>query len=288
MVLDGMVEALKKTKLVKERLENLRSEVEFWEWYDKEIKNESQLVDDRLTFKEAIKKVEDDFWRRPDRRKCKRDKSNPSDQSSLYDTYTLYYKRLPENEILNLKTILAVIETRQKGKTSFAYCVSAMKKLVEINRRRDILQELQTIDVTVTEFTDLQTIDLQGFLKWRNETLGITTTLHKNVHLDTRKAWLWVFPVQIVYALRISEVFAIKNLLEPYVTKDKETIPALNDPNNTNNILVIGSETIIGTTTKTGYRLARPQIPPSHPNLIEELQIKTPLVPTNRPNVELL
>ena len=59
--LDGMVEALRKSKQVKEQLEGLTSEVEFWDWYDKEIKSESQLVDDRITFGEAIKKVEDDF-----------------------------------------------------------------------------------------------------------------------------------------------------------------------------------------------------------------------------------
>ena len=281
--LDGMVEALRKSKQVKERLETLTSEVEFWDWYDKEIKNESQLVDDRLTFEEAIKKVEDDFWRRPDRRKRKRDKSNPSDLSSWYDTYGLYYKPLCRDELLNLKTILDVVNSRQAGRTSFGYCVSAMKKLAEINKRRDILEELQAIDVTQTVFTELQTVDLREFLAWREETLGISTTLHKNVHLDIRKAWMWVFSTQVVYALRISEVFAIKNLFEPFLTKDKKVIPALNNPDNVKNILVIGDETIIGTTTKTGYRLARPQIPPSYPNLIEELEIKSPVVPTNRP-----
>ena len=35
---DGMVEALKKSNQVAEILKNLTSEVEFWDWYDKEIK----------------------------------------------------------------------------------------------------------------------------------------------------------------------------------------------------------------------------------------------------------
>ena len=42
--LDGMVEALKKSNKVAEILKNFTSEVEFWQWYDKEIKQESQLA----------------------------------------------------------------------------------------------------------------------------------------------------------------------------------------------------------------------------------------------------
>ncbi|NJO98630.1 MAG: hypothetical protein HC764_23700, partial [Pleurocapsa sp. CRU_1_2] len=77
--------------------------------------------------------------------------------------------------------------------------------------------------------------------------------------------------------------FAIANAFEPYVTKDKVTIPALNDQGNSENILVLKGETLIGTTTKTGYRLARPQIPPKYADLIEKLDIKNPCIPSNRP-----
>jgi hypothetical protein len=42
---------------VAEALKNLVNEVEFWNWYEKEIKQASQLVDDRLTFGEAIRPV---------------------------------------------------------------------------------------------------------------------------------------------------------------------------------------------------------------------------------------
>ncbi len=281
--LDGMVDALKKSNKVAEALKNLTSEVEFWDWYDKEIKQESQLADDRLTFQEAIKKVQDDFWSSLSRTKRKRNKSNPSDISSWYDTYGLYYKKLPMGELVNIKDVLTVVNSRKKGKTSYAYAVSAMKKLCRVNKRQDILEVLEDLDVTQTEFIDLQTVDLGEFLKWRDKTLGVTVELHPNVHMNTRKAWLWVFSVQIVYALRISEVFAIKNLFEPYVTKDGASIPALGDTNNTENLIVIGGETVLGTTTKTGYRIARPQIPPKYPDLIERLDIKIPLVPSNRP-----
>ncbi|MEG4803963.1 hypothetical protein QUB63_07300 [Microcoleus sp. ARI1-B5] len=40
-------------------------------------------------------------------------------------------------------------------------------------------------------------------------------------------------------------------------------------------IAVVGDKTTLDTTTKTGYRLTVPMLPPTHPNLIEQLEIKT-------------
>ena len=107
--------------------------------------------------------------------------------------------------------------------------------------------------------------------------------MHPNAQINTRKAWLWAFSVQVAYGLRIHEVFAIANLSKPYKTRDGILIPALNDPNNVDNLIVITGLTEIDTTTKTGYRLARPIIPPKYPDLLERLDIKNPLLPTNRP-----
>ena len=281
--LDGMVDALKKSNKVAEALKDLASEANFWQWYEKEIKQESQLVDDRLTFEEAVKKVEDDFWSRPDRRKKKRNKSNPSHVQSWNVTYGNYYRHLPLNETINLQKIEKVISRWKKGTKLYGEVVSAMRKLARLNKQKEVLLALEELDTLQTEFLELQTIDLEQFIEWKNKTEGITSTLHKNSRIDVRKAWLWVFSTQIVYALRISEVFAIKNLFEPYVTKDGVSIPALNDPDNTDNLIYIGEETAIGTTVKTGSRLARPQIPPKYPDLIDRLSVKTPLVPSNKP-----
>jgi integrase len=158
-----------------------------------------------------------------------------------------------------------------------------MKKLCRKANREDILHELNKLDVFQTEFLDLQSITLDEFLKWRDEVLGITASLPVKAHLDIRQSWLWVFSMQVVYGLRIHEVFAIQNLDEPFTTKDKKVIPALSDPDNIDNAIVVGEKTAIGTTTKTGYRLARPIIPPAHPDLIRILEVKMPLVPLNAP-----
>ena len=70
------------------------------------------------------------------------------------------------------------------------------------------------------------------------------------------------------------------------MTKDGTPIPALNDPNNVTNLIYISDKTILGTKVKTGSRIARPNIPPKYPNLIETLDIKKPLVPIGRPKSE--
>ena len=281
--LDGMVEALRKAKLVATKLETLTSELEFWEWYDKEIKNESQLVDDRITFEEAIKKVRDDFWARPDRRKRKRDRANPSDLKTWHRKYGYFFEQLPKEKAVNVKDIMAVIERQEVGTSNYGEVVGTMKKLCEINKRKDIITSLEELDVTQTKFMKLQSLDLEDFITWRRQALGIGVSLDKRCDLKVRKAWLWVFSTQIIYALRISEVIAIKNLFEPFTTEDGTVIPALNDSTNTTNLIVIGDYTALGTTTKTGYRLARPNIPPKYPNLIEDLEVKNPLVPKNKP-----
>jgi hypothetical protein len=117
--LDGMVSALSKAHKVAEALKSFTSESEFWEWYDKEIKDIGKIENDILTFREAIAVVEDDFWSRPDRRKQKRDKSNPSDLSSWNDSYNRFYKHLPLDKPVNQKDILNTLSDWNKGTKSY-------------------------------------------------------------------------------------------------------------------------------------------------------------------------
>ena len=280
---DGMHEAVRKSHLVKAKLTSLTSETEFWEWYDKEIEEKSKLIDDRLTFDEAIKKVEDDFWSRPSRTKRKRDKNSHSDQSSWHRTYGCFYQHLPNAKAVNFVDMKAVIDKQKKGTRNYKYVVTAMKKITRLIKREDLYEELDSLNVTQTEHADLQTVTLEDFLRWRKVAIGETVTLDARANVEGRRAWLWAFSVQVVYGLRLSEVFAIKNLTEPYATKDGVLIPPLSDTENTTNLIYIGSETNLKTTVKTGARIARPIIPPKYPNLIEMLNIKTPLVPTNKP-----
>jgi hypothetical protein len=178
-----------------------------------------------LTFGEAIKKVGDDFWDRLSRTKRKRDKNNSSDLTSWDDTYGRFYKRLLSDKSINITDVQAVISKWNKGTKTYKGVVSAMKKLVSINHRQDIHDKLSELDVSQTEYKELQSVNLEDFLRWRDKILGITQDLHANSQIEVRQAWLWVFSIQVVYGLRIHEVFAIANAFEPYVTKDGVSIP---------------------------------------------------------------
>jgi hypothetical protein len=154
--LDGMVDALSKAHKVAEALKTFISEVEFWQWYDKEIKGIGQIKNDVFTFGEAIAKVEQEFWNRPDRRKRKRDRNNPSDKSSWNHTYGRFYKLLNSESTVKLEDILEAISNQKQGTKTYKGIVSAMKKLCRKANREDILHELNKLDVFQTEFLDLQ------------------------------------------------------------------------------------------------------------------------------------
>ena len=213
--LDGMVSALSKAHKVSEALKSFTSESEFWEWYDKEIKEVGKIENDLLTFKDAIAVVEDDFWNRKDRRGNNRIKGHPSHEESWNRTYNSYYKHLPQDKVINLKDILSTLNRWQQGSKSYKDAMSAYRGLVRKNGYNSIYKELKQIDSKQTEFQECQTITLEEFIEWRDRVLGITTELHPCTNLDVRKSWLWVLGMQIVYGLRISEVFAIENLNKP-------------------------------------------------------------------------
>jgi hypothetical protein len=280
---DGMADALKKAKKVAEALKTIDSQTKFWEWYDKEILEKNSLKADLLTFGAAIALVEKDFWSRPSRYKRKRDRLNPSDVSCWIVTYGKFYKHFPIEAKINPSDFLTVADKFSVGTKTYKDCISALKKLARVANHESSLIKLNELETIQIEFQELQTIELKDFLKWRSIALGENGTIHPRADLDLRKRWLWAFSIQVVYGLRIHEVFAILNLEQPFKTKDGIVIPALNDPKNNTNVIVVGQFTQLGTTTKTSYRLARPLVPPSSPDLIEKLNIKNPLLPNNRP-----
>ncbi len=283
--LDGMVSALSKAHKVSEALKTFTSESEFWEWYNKEIKEVGKVENDLLTFKDAIAVIEDDFWKRKDRRGNKRVKGHASHERSYKKAYSRFYDHLPQDKTVNLKDILTALTRWEQGTKSYKDGMSAYRALVRQNGYESIHKELKKIDSKQTEFRECQTITLEEFMNWRDRVLGISVELHPNCHLDTRKAWMWVFGMQIVYSLRISEVFAIKNLDKPaYDDKRNLIVHAYNDSiKNPHRLIYLGKETVIGTTIKTGERLARPMIPPKYPNLYFDWELEKPRLPENKP-----
>ncbi len=229
--------------------------------------------------------VEEEFWKRKDRRGNKRVKGHPSHERSYRETYGRFYEYLPQNKVINLKDIVDTLKHWEQGSKSYKDAMSAYRALARKNGYDSIYKELKKIDSKQTEFRECQTITLEEFIKWRDRVLGITVELNPRCDLDTRKAWLWVLGMQIVYGLRIAEVFAIKNLDKPaYDSKGKLIVHAYNDMiNNSHRLIYLGKETNLDTTIKTGERLARPMIPPKYPNLYFDWDLQNPKLPTNKP-----
>ncbi len=112
--------------------------------------------------------IENDFWSRPDRRKRKRDKDNPSDLSSWNDSYNRFYKHLPQDKAVNLKDIQTTLEKWNQGTKSYKSAVSVFKKLARVANKDSIVETLDKLDVTQTEFKELQSATLDDFLEWRD------------------------------------------------------------------------------------------------------------------------
>ena len=236
---DGIRNAVLKAQKVAEALRKFSTESEFWSWYDAEILEKNVILNDLITFGEVVKLVEDDFWTSQTRTKKPRNRDNPSHQASWGDTYGQYYRYLPPDKAVNLPDIMAVIGRWNKGDKSYKNFVSVMRKLAQFSKNASIVKALSEIKAKQTNFRqDLQTIDIDEFLAIRNKVLGVTEELHPNADIDSRKNWMWVFSMQLVYGLRIHEVFAILNLRKSYKMPDGVVIPALNDLSNKTNVIV--------------------------------------------------
>ncbi|MEG4445740.1 hypothetical protein QUB47_28345 [Microcoleus sp. AT9_B5] len=274
LTMQGISDALRKAHLVATALESLSSETEFLRWYDDVILEKNVVKNDLMTFGEAIAKVEEGYWNGYTKKRQKRDRESTSAQNTWHEVYGRFYELLPQNTTVNLTDALTAINSKAKGSKSYKSCLSVMKKLAETIGDTQLHKELSMIDGRQTIYReDLQSLSVDDFLRLRKDVLDIPTS-DRRYNLESRKAWLWVFSMQVVYGLRVHEVFAIQNIDKPFRTKDGVTIPALNDVKNKKMVAVVGDRTTLNTTTKTGYRLTVPLLPPTHPNLIEELEIK--------------
>ncbi|HBE33425.1 MAG TPA: hypothetical protein DD990_19455, partial [Cyanobacteria bacterium UBA11368] len=195
---DGIRNAVLKAQKVAEALTKFSTESEFWVWYDSEILEKNRVRNDLITFGEAIKLAEDDFWASQTQTKKPRDRSNPSHQASWDRVYWEYYKHLPADKAMNLSDIMTVLERWRKGTKNYKDAVSAMRKLARLAENAVCIEKLSKVKSKQTEFReDLQTVDIDKFLEERDRVLGITQKLHHRADLDSRKDWMWVFSMQM-------------------------------------------------------------------------------------------
>ncbi|XZO03446.1 MAG: hypothetical protein ACM65L_06945 [Microcoleus sp.] len=278
LTMQGITDALRKTHLVASALQSFSSETQFLSWYDDVILEKNVVKNDLMTFDEAVAKVEEQYWNGRTKRRQQRDRNSISQQYSWRCVYGDHFKLLPKDKIVNLIDILSVVNSKKPGTKSFKNCLCAMRKLAEAIGNTDLLIRLKEIDGTQTEFReDLQTLSVNEFLKLHDDVLNIPDD--KRYNLESRKRWLWVFSMQVVYGFRVHEVFAVQNIDKPFKTKDGVIIPPLTEPSNKKMIAVVGDKTLLNTTTKTGYRLCVPMLPPTHPDLIECLEVRSGKLP---------
>ena len=268
--MQGITNAATKAIQVEEALKRIQSESEFLAWYDKEILCQNKIKNDLLTFIEVIIKVETAYWVNTDKKRQQRDRASISQQATYKSVYGRFYALLPSNKLFNAQDLLDTLATKERGTKVYGDCLYAFRKLAAIAEHSGAIEALSKIQHTQIKFRNLQNAELDSFLSWM---LQCRLSAGER-YAERRSQWLWVFAMQLIYGFRVHEVFAIANLDKSFRTRDGVTIPALRDTSNLKMIAVVGETTHVGTTTKTGYRLAAPMLPPSHPNLINELDIR--------------
>ncbi len=290
---DGLIKALIKAFKVADKLDSLENESSFWEWYKSEIEEVTQIKNDLITTQEAVRTWKQRYFEARDKRGLKRsDDGFESNTEANWDsTYGVFYGKLDEKKICNAQNLIEQFDKtwgHLKGRKGFKNANAAVCKLLRETKQHNEVQKWVEYygKIEVTEKTEMQEIDINLFLDFRNRVLGLNGyTLSKPQlnNLTGRQEWFKALSINLIYGFRGQEFKAIANLDKP-VTIGKRVIPALYDPLNKDNILVLNdyfeviddSGKVHKITIKTKGRLARPMIHPDYPNLIEILDVKNP------------
>ncbi len=276
----GFIQALDKAVKIRHALDTIMSVTQFEEWYTQVILGKKTLIDDRITYREIFIQVEEKYWNsRNKNTKRKRSRDIPNDIRGYEDQYGKVFKRFENWDIQpNWEDIKTVLFSWEKGTKTFKDAHSVIKKIIGYCPNSDkMLTLLAEIDSKQTDFKTKQSISLEQFLDWYDTTLENASEHYR----ECRESWLWVASMCVVYGLRPSEVAAALNLDKPY-TKDGITIPAINNSNNHDLLLVIGDFTNIGTSIKTGGRICKPLC--IDRQIIDRLNIQKPKLPIYTPD----
>ena len=284
----GILEAIDKTYKVSEALKRYSTSSEFWDWYNAEIIGKNTIKNDLLTYREIFKKIEDNYFRGKNRntgRKRERDINKPggvSDWSSFNAQYGSYFKLFPNwDNYPTWEEIKSVWDTKEPGSKTYLTFKTVALAIAELTpNNTKLLRQIKSVNATQTKYREKQSISLDDFLNWYKDQINSLESIDREDFRNSKRSWLWVASMCVLYGLRPSEVAAIKNLTESY-TKDGVTIYPLTDiKNNPDCTIIIGEFTYFGTSTKTGLRVINP-VPLKH--LWDELKIRNPLLPEYNP-----
>ncbi|MBD2481537.1 recombinase [Planktothrix sp. FACHB-1365] len=305
----GVIEALDKAWKVKEALERFTTASEFWSWYDLEILGKNTLVNDLKTYREIFEEIEQEYWNGTHKNTGeKRKKGITNYDRSFFETYLKFFNKFNNwdkyPEWIDLELVLNSFE---KGTKSYKDCYSTLKNIANrcnIKTSQLLIEKLNKIDSKQSIFKEKQSISIDEFLNWYKTCSDEIPTLNRQCDRETRQSWLWVCAMCVIYGLRPSEIMSAINLYKPVTEKEikqawgskgsrlgasKVTIKAINDPTNTELLLVLGNQYYVGEnndipiTIKTGGRICTPLC--NNNKIIELLKIHYPKLPAYTPKL---
>lgn len=280
---DGIIDACKKSHLVKDALDRIDNVVEFWEWYNETILGKKEMSNNLITYREIFEKIEKKYFNgRNKNTKRKRSRDIPNDMATFQGYYGKVFKRFSNwDKYPEWEEIEKVLFTWEQGSKMFKDGYSVLKSVINFVPSNDkLLEKLSEIDPKQTDFKDKQSISLDEFLNWYNEAYNQIETLNRKQWKESRQNWLWVCSMCVVYGLRPTEIAAATNLFNP-VTIKGYTFKAISDNSNKELLLVLGEKTYFGTTIKTGSRVCTPMV--KSKQMIETLKIHNVSLPSYKP-----
>ncbi|MGB3533332.1 MAG: recombinase [Microcoleaceae cyanobacterium] len=280
---EGIIEAVAKAHKVREALDSFSKVSEFWQWYGDEILGINTLKNDLKTYREIFKEIEDKYFNGRHRNtKRKRSRAIASDISSFNSHYGVRFKRFSDwDKVPDWDEMRQVLYHNPQGTKSFKDSYRVIKAIArKAHNVKDLLSQLDEIDPSQTEYAEKQSISLSQYTSWRNQAYERAYSMANRQQGDARLNWLWVTDMAGLYGLRPSEIAAAQNLTQPY-QKDGVTVPAINDPNNKELLLVIGEFTYFGASVKTGERVINPIS--NNSQMIDELGIRNIRLPIYKP-----
>ncbi|MGI0496888.1 recombinase [Limnospira platensis] len=291
----GVIDGVKKAKLVSEALGTITSASEFWDWYDATILGKNKIEDNLITYREIFKQLEDEYFAGYNRNTGrKRSRDIASDLASYDTTKGAYFRLFPNwDEYPSWESFKAMLYIPLQngeqlvGSKTFKERYYILKAIAEKSPNKDhLLKQLEPINPKQTQFKKKQRISIDAFKDWWYSAKQEAYTIKGPQHQSSRHNWLWVTGMTVMYGLRPTEIAAAVNLTKPFVTEDGVIIKALSDPDNQDNYLVLGDYTYFTdaegrkVSIKTGGRIVDP-IPSL--DMFEFLELKRPLLPQYTP-----
>lgn len=229
------------------------------------------MINQPKTYREIFQEIEEQYFNGVHKNsKRRRTRNSISDQSSYHDTKVIYFNKVFNwDEHPTLESLKKALYSWTPGTKSFKNAYYVYKQIAsKATNNQELIRLFDGIDTTQTIFHQKQSISWNEFFKWHQE--------HSQYCAEYDEPWLWVCAMCVTYGLRPSEVAAAQNLLKSW-SQGNIAIKAINDPTNTDMLLVIGEFTYFNTSTKTGARIARPLILDT--NIWGKLRLSRPKLP---------